>query len=220
MNSDKEEKDTNTKEQQEELDQPTESSEAVESDVLDEQEEEFEIDQIRKDKDSAPKQSYMDQYAQTPPKGGSGTKILTAIAVVVVLACAGGIYFLLNSQQNSSQMATSTKEEPAVTETPIPTPTPEPLNRAELSFEVLNGSGVKGEAKRVADLLIELGYKVTKTGNADKDDYAQSELIIGSSLEDKANLIVADLKDIIRIASVSATLKESTPSGRIIIGKE
>lgn len=176
------------------------------------QEEDLEIAQIKRE-DSAPND--MDQYI-TPHKK-SGKRLLTVVAILVVVSLAAGIYFLLNNNQPAQ---TPKEESPVVENTPAPTATPEPLNRPQWSFEVLNGSGVSGEAKRVAEALKELGYVVTKTGNADKDTYEQSQIIIQKSLEDKINLVIADIKDIIRIASISATLSESTPSGRIIIGKE
>jgi hypothetical protein len=43
--------------------------------------------------------------------------------------------------------------------------------------EVLNGSGVAGAAKKVADQLAEAGYEVTRTVNAPKSDYYQSQVI-------------------------------------------
>lgn len=43
--------------------------------------------------------------------------------------------------------------------------------------EVLNGSGVTGAGRRVADFLRERGYEVTSVGNADTFDYTSSEVI-------------------------------------------
>lgn len=100
-----------------------------------------------------------------------------------------------------------------------PTPTPRALNREDWSFEVLNGSGVTGAAKKMADQLKESGYPVVKTGNADRDDYTQSEFFVRKELEDSVDLVILDIKDIIKIASISGELKDSTASARIIIGK-
>ncbi len=43
--------------------------------------------------------------------------------------------------------------------------------------EVLNGSGIPGAAKKVADALTQYGYEITNVGNAAKFDYASSEVI-------------------------------------------
>lgn len=119
---------------------------------------------------------------------------------------------------------------PVITPAPIPTPAPtsQPvLNRSDWSLEILNGSGVTGAAKKLADKIQPLGYPVVKTGNADKDNYSRTQILVKKSLQDKVELIIADLKDIIKIASVAGDLpaggqglKDSTASARIIIGKD
>jgi LCP family protein required for cell wall assembly len=43
--------------------------------------------------------------------------------------------------------------------------------------EVLNGSGVAGAAKKVADQLTQAGFEVTRMDNAPKSDYYQSQVI-------------------------------------------
>lgn len=112
------------------------------------------------------------------------------------------------------------KTTPTPTSTPLPTPTPNPLNKSEWSLEVLNGTTTLGQAKKLADKLKEIGYPVVKTGNADKQTYAQSQIFVKKDLLAKVDLLVADLKDIIKISSVAGELKEATASARIIIGKD
>jgi len=43
--------------------------------------------------------------------------------------------------------------------------------------EVLNGSGIVGAAKKIADQLTQAGFEVTRTDNAPKSDYHQSQII-------------------------------------------
>ncbi len=116
----------------------------------------------------------------------------------------------------------STTPSPTATASPTtaPTSTPNLLVRSEWSFEVLNGSGVTGQAKKVADKLIALGYQVVKVGNADKDNYPLTEVLVKKELENKIDLVIADLRDVVKIASVAGELKDSTASARIIIGKD
>jgi len=53
-----------------------------------------------------------------------------------------------------------------------------PSQGAAAKVEVLNGSGIAGLAKEVADRLEQSGYRVTSTGNAPRFDYASSQIIV------------------------------------------
>ncbi len=144
----------------------------------------------------------------------SGTVFLI-IGLVVIAAILGFIFFQMRGLVGTAQPSPEPSSEP------IPSPSPEPvLNRSDWSFEVLNGSGVTGAAKKVADRIQELGYQVTKTGNADKSNYEKTQILVQKDLMEKIDLVAADLKDVIRIASVAGELKDSTASARIIIGKD
>jgi hypothetical protein len=85
--------------------------------------------------------------------------------------------------------------EPLVVEQVVQaTPTPKPeivaIDRAEISLEVLNGSGKRGFAGQTAEKFTELGYEIEEIGNADATDttviYADEEQIeeLGNLLED------------------------------------
>jgi len=152
------------------------------------------------------------QFATEKKKSKKSTIVLI---IVIILLLAGGFFILSNRL--------SKQAEPESTPTPVPTPTQTPkpaLNKADWSLEVLNGSGITGAAKVVADKLKELGYPVVKTGNADKSNYEQTQILVKEELKDKVDLLIADLKDIVKIASVAGELKDSTASARIIIGKD
>lgn len=152
------------------------------------------------------------------PKGKmlSG-KLVTLILFILTIAIIGSaIYFVAGVSSPKKQEQTVISPP---TSTITPTPTPKTLNRSQWSFEVLNGSGVTGAAKKLADSLKALGYQVVKVANADKD-YTKNEFFVQEDLMVNIDSIVADIKDIIKIASISGKLKDSTASARIIIGKE
>ena len=151
-----------------------------------------------------------------PPHKKKGPKKIFVIAIVVIILLAGG--FLLRNKIKG--WLTLSAPTPTPTQTPTPTPTPNPLIRPEWSFEVLNGTSSPGLARKIADKLIALGYPVIKTGNADKDTYTQTEIQVKKDLQSKIDLVIADLKDTVKIASVGGELKEGTASARIIIGKD
>lgn len=158
-------------------------------------------------------------YNLNPQSRRLSGKLVTLILFILTIAVIGSaIYFVagVGSPKKQEQTAISP---PTSTPTPTPTPTPKTLNRSEWSFEVLNGSGVTGAAKKLADSLKALGYQVVKVGNADKD-YQTNEFFVQEDLMVDIAPVVADIKDIIKIASISGQLKDSTASARIIIGKE
>jgi hypothetical protein len=141
--------------------------------------------------------------------GGIGLGIIVIAAVAL---------FIFSATQN---MQEETNKEVA-TETVLVTPTEAPkqvLNKSEWTFEVLNGSGTAGVAKKAADQLIELGYKVIGTDNADKQTYKGNGLFVSQGMESKVDLLIADLRDAIEIATVAGILRDSTASARIIIGR-
>ena len=63
---------------------------------------------------------------------------------------------------------------PTATASPTGPPLVTPPER--ISVQVLNGSGVDGEASRVARELTAAGFNVVGVGNADRSDYATSEV--------------------------------------------
>lgn len=141
--------------------------------------------------------------------------ILLILGIITIVAILGFVFFQMRGLVGTSQPS------PEPTPTPVPTPSPEPvLQRSDWSFEILNGSGATGAAKNIAAKIQELGYQVIKTGNADKSNYEKTEILVQKDLMEKIDLVVADLKDVIRIASVAGELKDSTASARIIIGKD
>lgn len=137
--------------------------------------------------------------------------VLAGILVVLVII---GFIFL------RPKVAPEKTEKPKVEKVVVEEEKKEELNRSEWPLEVLNGTSVRGAAKKLADQLLELGYLVIKTGNADKSDYTQTQLFISKDYKEKEDLLLEDLKKEINISSVSGELKDSTASARIIIGED
>lgn len=158
-------------------------------------------------------------YQIVSKKSSKKTLILIS-ALVLIFLVGAGVFF--RSQINVFLKGAEEKLQPTPTPEPtvVPTPTVEPHIRSDWSLEVLNGSGVSGLAKKVAEKLIELGYPVVKTGNADNQSYEATQILVKTELLEKVDLVVADLKDAVKIASMAGELKEGTASARIIIGKD
>lgn len=148
----------------------------------------------------------------------SGKKFIFIILIIVVLAGIG--FFLYKSRSSIKGLVSGPTPTPTPIATPAPTEAPKVLERSEWSFEVLNGSGSTGLAKKIADRIKDLGYQVVKTGNADKSNYPITQILVKKDLAEKLDLVIADLTDTIKIASYAGELNDSTASARIILGKD
>jgi hypothetical protein len=87
------------------------------------------------------------------------------------------------------------KEVNVVTLTPTPTVAVEPTKMVDLAkyeIEILNGSGVSGEASRQKTALEEEGFTVSSVGNADNSDY--EDTVIKAKADVDKNFITK-LKD-------------------------
>lgn len=152
-------------------------------------------------------------------KPSPGRRKLLFVVIIVVLLLAAGFFFRRQIKGLVGGKDIQPVSSPSV-QAPQPSSTLNPLVRSDWSFEVLNGSGKSGFAKDIAGKLQALGYQVVKTGNADRNDYQRTEVLVKKNLLDKIDLIIADLKDTIKIASIAGELTEGTASARIIIGKD
>lgn len=207
---------------------PEEVKESTTDDLLDKDLEESDKEEHKEEKEDMPefgpikKPTTYDFGQNTSLRQSSNNKsgVKTIILIILLLVVVIGVGYLIiksrGSMKTASPVSTST-----TSPTPAPTEAPKPkLNKSDWSFEVLNGSGQTGLAKKIGDQIKGLGYEVTKTGNADKDTYVKTQIFVKSSLVDKVEMVIADLKDVIKIASFGGELKDSTSSARIIIGKD
>lgn len=97
-----------------------------------------------------------------------------------------------------------------------PTYTPE-LNLSEYDIRILNGSGIPGEAKKVADILKTKGFINIDIGDADTYDFQETEV---SLKDDVASELFEILKSTLPTFSLKKTesLKDSSYDVLIIVG--
>ena len=93
------------------------------------------------------------------------------------------------------------------------------FNKKDFVFEVLNGSGKAGEAKKAAEILQSLGFEVIKVGNADNNS-DKTIIILDTKLISLADSLLQALQKDFKIATVSGNLTDTTGSARLIIGSE
>ena len=98
---------------------------------------------------------------------------------------------------------------------PTPTPTPN-FKKEEVKIKVLNGSGVKGKATEVKDILRKKGYLEILTDNADNFDYVTTEIQVKSDKKQLGDMVKDDLKDYITAPKITI-LDEKEASDLVLI---
>lgn len=133
------------------------------------------------------------------------------IIIIVVLALIlGGGGFMLYANKDSlpfiSANPTPTPTPLLLKASPTPieeitlTPTPEPVkadvvDKDTISINVLNGTGIAGEAKVMRDYLMTLGYSDITVGNASSQNYMITEIIYSTNVpEALINELVSGLQ--------------------------
>lgn len=112
-----------------------------------------------------------------------------------------------------------TKPSPTPTIAPSPTPTPS-FKKEELKIKVLNGSGTKGKATEVKDLLTDKGYGEILTGNADNFDYIKSVIEVKKDRQEAANWLKKDLKENVSDFKISTLSEDQAADLVLIIGQD
>lgn len=123
--------------------------------------------------------------------GGKWTWVWAVVGLVLGIAVGGGGgYMIWGSKKDEAAAPKSVvKVEPTKV---VPTPTvAAETKRSDLKVKILNGSGVRGEAGKAKALLEGLGYGDVATGNADKDDYSQTE--VSAAKDEYWEVVKADL---------------------------
>lgn len=112
-------------------------------------------------------------YQQPQKAKNASAKWLIIFILLLVLGGAGIFFF---SKSASEPIATPTPsfgvvpiDTPVATSTPLSTPAAV-TNRDEVTIQILNGTGITGEAKLLSDRLEKLGYSEITAANADTTD--------------------------------------------------
>ncbi len=140
-----------------------------------------------------------------------------------------GLFILLMKSSNnelrlsfpsiaSLQLKATVTPPPSITPLP-PSPTPV-INREDLKIKILNGSGIKGKANELKELLKNKGYSEIITDNADSFDYSASEIHYKKGEKNSGLLIKDDLKDAVNITKLVEATDNETADVSIIIGAD
>lgn len=123
-----------------------------------------------------------------PEAKSSNAKIIIAVVGIIAIILLGGWFILGNSSGSESPSPTPSDgltnfPSPATTATPTPSATssPSPVDKSKIKVEILNGTGVPGEASFLQKELEGLGFEDITAGNA--DEQSQTETVATYSRE-------------------------------------
>lgn len=146
--------------------------------------------------------------------GGKGKVWAVIILFAVLLAGVAG-WFVIQKRQGEAIMSPT----PTVEQTPLPSSVPQAVSRSEIRVEILNGTGISGEAAVLKGRLIPLGYSDIKTGNATSQNHTKTEVSFSSTApEDLRNEIVSTLENLYEEVQIGPTITQNEIDVRIITG--
>lgn len=110
-------------------------------------------------------------------KNSNATNPLVIIIPGIFLlgALLGGIYFYQKSIGTTNTPTSTPSSVSQVDTTPTPSAVPtETVDLTKYPINIMNGSGIVGEAGKVKTLVETAGFKVSKTGNAEAFDFTKT----------------------------------------------
>lgn len=102
---------------------------------------------------------------------------------------------------------------------PSPTPTPN-FKKEDVKIKILNGSGVRGKATEIKEILRKKGYVEILTDNADNFDYTVTEIQVKSDKKQLGEMIKNDLKDYITSPKITVLDEKEAPDLVLIFASD
>ena len=146
--------------------------------------------------------------ADEPPK----RKALWVIVIFVfILLVIGGVWIYLSnaSQKEEKKSETKSSSGPTPTKTQPTAVASEEAKLDKYPIKVLNGSGIAGEASQLQEILVEGGFDVSETGNAENYDYTDTVIQAKKSIEktflEKVNTLIGKSYSLGKTEELSAS---------------
>lgn len=144
-------------------------------------------------------------------RGGLFKKIALWSGIAIVIGALLGVSWKLAYERGvvvGQEQVKESQQKEADTQEKIATPTPEEISKGKYTIEVLNGSGISGEAARVKGILEKEGYTVSSVGNAKGEDVTETTITV----KDTAAKAWIDKLKTVLANSFSVSVSESTDS--------
>jgi len=108
----------------------------------------------------------------------SWSKVLLFIVIAAITGfIIVGVYLFFIEGYDFSLTKDSEKKTVEIEEELSPTQTPETIDRSAFDIQVLNGSGIAGEAANVQTLLEDEDFSVSEIGNAESADFTRTQIL-------------------------------------------
>jgi hypothetical protein len=133
-------------------------------------------------------------FPQAPEKHRKFPWKIVFIALIVILLGLG-VFWVLSGNANEklvSDIATTSEVNTDDNPTSTPVPTISTIDKKDVKFQVLNGTGVTGAAGTLQKELQKIGFQNVDTGNADTTDHTTTEISFGNNLSDDIKTEVMD----------------------------
>ncbi len=123
---------------------------------------------------------------QQPQSSKNWKWLLVLILFLVVI---GGVtFFVFKSSRSATSLEESPTPDTSLTNFATPDPTPSPsstpaADKSTIKIEVLNGTGIAGEAGLLSDALKDLGYTSVTTGNASNQNATETVVMFSPTID-------------------------------------
>lgn len=154
------------------------------------------------------------------PKISSKNRKSPIILFIVVLS-----FIIIATVIFFRQVQTKPTAEPVVTPTPVASITPSleaSLNLSEYLVQILNGSGIAGQAGAVQTLLTAKGFNKFTLGNAKLYNYTDTEISLKANIADDVFKAISDIleNDYTVVKSAPSLSQNSTYDVVITVGRK
>lgn len=147
------------------------------------------------------------------------SRILPIILVIIfLLVASGGAYYYFRTSTVSEGTIVQESPTPIATTSASPTSLPT-KSKKDITLKVVNGTGTAGDAKKVKDVFLALGFINIDTGNLDVQDTTESSIAYLSSGADYLTEITTALEKIFTLKPTSIATSSSEVDLLIITGR-
>ena len=189
------------------------------------------------DSSTSPKSAFSLQGGDDDGSGGGDGKkkfglyffVVALLSFILGLAAMAAVtYFGLVNISLPKQLSVDLKQipglpaEPTVAPTKAPeptaTPTPEPVDLAEYTIVILNGSGISGRAGGAQSSLTTAGFTVSSIGNAQTTDYTTTQITVKQSVpEEYVTQLVTELEKLYTLEKPSRIPDDSSQTSDVVV---
>src|SRR5258708_199334 len=148
--------------------------------------------------------------ASQPTSNGNWKWLVILILFLVVIGAVTFFVFKSSRGVSSEASPTPTATDMANVATPTATATAAPVDKTQLKIQVLNGTGIAGEAGLLSDALKALGYTNVTSGNASTQNATSTQVTFASTVSSD---VVAEITNKLKDLYTNVTTGNSTLSG-------